>query len=59
VLRGFEYSANEKWNLDFNQFLLVQVGLVGSLAGFPNQAGFGSKVKTIEYQMSVLRIRAF
>jgi hypothetical protein len=42
ILRGFMYSAKEKWNLDFSQFLLVQFGFFESFSLFPNIYGSGS-----------------
>ncbi len=45
---GFEYSAKEKWNLDFNQFLLFQYLLFISFGLFPNHCGLGSDIPSLE-----------
>jgi len=49
-LRGLEYSAKEKWNLDRSQFRQDQDGLVPGvgLGPFPNQLGLGSDTYNLE-----------
>lgn len=51
---GLRYSAKEKWNLDFNQFLLVHAGSELGLPLFPNHIGFGSETYSLLLGMTLM-----